>query len=222
MNIQDLKEQILENLKTTWQNFQETSLYISAKEKFDDLSSRNQKIIITLSLFLLIYILLSVPISWIQNKNSEISYFEEKRSLTRELLYLNQMGVSAPEIDSEIHPPAIENQLRSILEKANILPDQILSIDHLQNAAVRDSTMIPKDIKQKGVLATLSQLTLRQIVDIGFRIENDINSVKLTSIDIKTSNIDPHYYDVMYKIVSFFSSLPSEPERGPKKRRNKK
>lgn len=211
MNFQDLKEQILENLKTNWQNFQETTFYVTLKEKFDDLSPRNQKLIITVSLFLFIYVLLSLPIAWIQSKSSEVAYFEEKRNLTRDLLHLNQEMATAPDARPEIHPPAIANQLQSILQEANVPQDQIINIQQLQDATIDNSTMIPKGIKQEGVLATLSQLTLRQIVDIGFRIENNINGTKLTSIDIKASNENSHYYDVMYRIVSFLSSIPPEP-----------
>ncbi len=223
MNFQDLKEQILENLKTNWQNFQETSLYVTLKEKFDDLSPRNQKIIMTVSLFLFIYILLSLPIAWIQSKGSEVTYFEEKRNLTRDLLHLNQEMATAPDARPEVHPPAIANQLQSILQGANVPPDQIINIEQLQDATIGDSRMIPKGIKQEGVLATLSQLTLRQIVDIGFRIENGIEGTKLTSIDIKASNEDSHYYDVMYRIVSFLSSIPPEPpaRKGRKGRKRK-
>lgn len=220
MSFQDLKEQILENLKTNWQNFQETSLYVTLKEKFDDLSPRNQKLIITVSLFLFIYVLLSLPIAWMQSKSSEVAYFEEKRNLTRDLLHLNQEMATAPDARPEIHPPAIANQLQSILQETNVPRDQIINIEQLQDATIDNSTMIPKGIKQEGVLATLSQLTLRQIVDIGFRIENGINGTKLTSIDIKASSEDPHYYDVMYRIVSFLSSIPPEPPT--KKRRGRK
>ena len=53
----------------------------------------------------------------------------------------------------------------------------------------------------------LKSLNLKQITDIGFRLQTMHGSTKLVSLDMKASSEHDNYYDVMYTVIGFYPSI---------------
>jgi hypothetical protein len=143
-------------------------------------------------------VVISIPYSYYSSSSDNVSVFEEKRNLIRELLKVTRESSEVPDLpvapSSDILKSNIENQLRM----ANLLPEQMKGIEVIS----ADTGLIPKSLLEAGLRVSLAKLNLRQIVDIGYNIQAISQSVKMNDVNIKANSEDPKYFDVDFKLVS--------------------
>ena len=70
------------------------------------------------------------------------------------------------------------------------------------------SSWIPKSLEQNGVSVAVKKLNLSQIVDIGQKLQRINTTAKMVGIQVVAQAADPHYFDVVYKLVAF--NLPPD------------
>lgn len=220
MNFEDLKEQFLSTVSPIGHRLQETSAYQQLKERFDALSYSAQKLVVVGSAFFLWFLILLIPFSWYGQSRDNVTAFEERRSIIRELLKVSREAAEVPPIPPAPPVETMKMDLETRLKSANLLPEQIKSIDVAQST----SSLIPAERTAGSLAIHLWKLNLRQVVDVGTQLSRLSASVKLTAMEMVANKEDARYYDVTYKATALavpdLSAPPSEephPRNGGRK-----
>lgn len=209
MNLDDLKDQLRERLQVIWGKVQEHSAYIQASEKFESLSPNAQKAVMAGVAALFTLILLAIPYSMYSSSAESVAEFEDKRNLIRDLFRVKRESAILDNAPPAITPGELQSRAQSQVTSSQIQPEQLRSVSEYDNSGPQASSVIPKNVIQKGVSVSLAKLTLRQMVDLGHQLQSIHPSAKMVGVEVTANRDDPHYFDVIYKIVSF--SLPAEP-----------
>ncbi len=222
MDFESLKEQFIEQFQNYKSRIEESEYYIRLKEGYDKLTPNVQSLLKAFGVFLVLYILYSIPASYTASANEKLSYFEENRQLTRELIRAGRIAKT-----TRLPPPAPSTQqltsnIERQLQTQQILSSQKLSITPISNVAAK--SLVPNSITQSGVKTSLKNLNLRQVIKLGEQM-NSINSSQLMNMVIQADTKDPHFYNVDYEVAAF--SVPRETKVEDKKnsrfgRKNKK
>lgn len=208
MDLESYKEQLVEQLKDLRNRLQESELYIRWMEKYENLPNHYQKGILWGAIFIGVYLVYSVPASFVSSAEEKLSYFEENRQLTRELIRAGrlartvQLPAPAPAI------PVLQQEVENNFLSERVLPEQKLSVQAVPGMA--DTTLVPKSIEQNGLKANLKQLNLKQVVRIGEAMSR-VESAQLMNIAIQADSQDPHYFSVDYEIATFSIPQASPP-----------
>lgn len=192
------------------ERFRESSLYAKGQDRFQNLSPAAQKLVTIGAVVALIFLLLFVPFSNFNSSHSELSQFEEKRGLIRELFKTyretsSNQNVPVPPASGQLH-----TMIESVLTRAELLPEQNQGV----SAGAAEGRLIPQNLVSEVVFVNLSKLNLKQIVDIGAGIAGISGSVKMKDISIRANTQDTRYFDVTYKLYSLNVPQPA-PEPPP-------
>ncbi|MCE3010994.1 MAG: hypothetical protein LW875_10320 [Proteobacteria bacterium] len=216
MNIQELKERLGSELNQTWEKVQDSSLYLKAKDAFENLTPPMQKTVSVGSVLLLLYLVLSLPFDLYFKSADFEGEFVAKRTMIRDMLKVSRETAQTPELPV---PPGVEelrNRVQQDLQAARILPEQVKSV----SVSPPTGKLIPADLSQGEVHVALEQLNLRQVIDIGFQLQNLIPTVKLKDMSMVANQKDSRYFDVIYRLsvlsIPDFAAL-NEPAETPKK-----
>ncbi|MBT4760616.1 MAG: hypothetical protein HOO06_02865 [Bdellovibrionaceae bacterium] len=227
MNLADIKDQLSEKIELMWGKIQENPSFNTLREKYEILPQKTQRLLKSGSLGVFVLMLISILVSFFSTSSEYITEFEENREVTRMLLktasqekFVSPKEISFSELESLINRN-INNQRLLDDQKAGVSKDQPFKAKY-----------IPKDANQVNASVSLSQLNLKQIINIGYELQNLVDGIKMTGLKISNNAKDDHYYDVKYSLAHF--SFPQEPEpvakkskkkskkKNPKRRRRKK
>ena len=217
MNIEDLKDQLKEKGQEYWSQIEESNLYISLREKYDNLPPHWQKIVLSLSLLFIFYIVYSIPASFVSTSVEHEEFFVENRQLTRELI---RAGRLAQTTQNPPPPPSfssLQSQIQASLARHRVLDNQRRSIVQIENVASKK--IVPKGIEQMGLKMGAQKLNLRQVVDVAEDLSK-LNSSQLINMSLQADAQDPHYFSVDYELAAF--SIPFEKEEPKDKKRKTK
>lgn len=198
MNFEDIREQIKENLKILLDRIQESSIYIQIKEKFENLNPNMQSVVIITAITLVLGGLLIMPLDTISMSNQSLEEFETKRAITRELLRASRDAQQVPNIPMAPSAETIVNQINNETKKAQLLPEQILSV----SPTTADSKLIPTNLTSGAVTVRFAKLNLRQVLDMSYRLTQFGMSVKMTSLSILANSEIPGYFDLTAKVIA--------------------
>ena len=219
MTLDELKENISTNVKQLIERAKETAVYHQLSDRFENMRASQQRLTIIGSVLLLIFLLLVTPVSSLLSANSSLIEFETQRDLIRELIKVQR---EVRELPSLPDPPSADS-LRALAEakikESNLLPEQIKAIETAQP----NSRLISPNHLQSGVNIKLAKLNIRQIVDIGSKLQDINPSVKMIDIVIDPDATDPRYLDVTYRMISLNIPHPPAPVfEAPEKPNRKK
>ena len=212
MNFDDLKENLLNSLRSIWERISESSIYNQGKDRFENLSPRAQKAVLAIAGIVVVAIILSFPLMNYTESNTYVAEFEEKRATIRELLKVTREASDVPDLPQ---PPALD-QLKNLadtqMKNANLLPEQIKSVE----VGAAASKLIPQNLSSGSLTVSLSKLNLRQVIDLGYQLQALNSSVKMQDMIITATREDAHYFDVVYKLIALaVPSAISIPEPEP-------
>jgi len=220
MNFADLKDKLQTVFKQAYEKLIESSFFIKAKDSYNNFSPGIQKLLqVSAFVFILILIFYS-PINELSTSADNLQQFSQYRKLTKELFQISR-DASATVSNIPIPPDSqsLMARVKSELVQARLNPEQIKSI--LQSSADKG---LPEQLNQGAVDVQLSNLNLKQIVDIGYKLQNINLSIKMQNVVIEANAKDPRYYDVTYKLailkIPTFEPPPieiDEPKKGNKK-----
>lgn len=214
MTLADLKEQIVDTFKSRWAQFQESSIYIRFKERFDDLSPSLQKVVIISSGVFLVLFLLMMPWGWMQSSNDFIESYESKRNLIRNLFQLKRDLAQAPQIPSSVPVANLKGQVQTAMQNVGLTQDQIKAVEEVTLSSDSTSDLVPRSVTQAGIQLTISKINIEQFIDLSYRLQKINPSAKLLSVDMKSNDDDNHYYDVIYQLVGFSVPEAEVPQGG--------
>lgn len=221
MAFEDLRERFSSEFKNQWEQFQESSLYILVKEKYENLTPPMQKLALAGVGLFISYLLLSLPLSYYWTSQDYITEFENKRQLIRDLLKVSREASEAPDLPVPPEVNALKSQVDNQIQNARLLPEQIKGTE----VSSERVGLIPENLLQGVLKVSLAHLNLRQIVDLGYQFQSISPSVKMTDLQMQANQKNPKYFDVVYKLAIL--AVPSqveeqpEPEKAPPKKRGR-
>lgn len=198
MNLDDLKDR----LRTEWgqlrERLEESSTYNNLRDRFQDLNPVAQKAILIGGALVFALIFLSIPYTPFEQSQTNMSDFEAKRDVMRDLLRVQKEINETPDIS--IPPPAesVKGRIQSDLQMAQLLPEQIRSV----NVQPASPNKLMSTAQVDGIVeVSLAQLNLTQIVDLGFKMQAINPSVKVKDLIVQASSAGAGYFDVIYRLV---------------------
>lgn len=204
MAFEELKEKLQTESKAQWEQFQQSNLYIQVKEKYENLDPKMQKVALISSFVLIIYIILSIPMSFYSQSSSYVAEFETKRQLIRDLLKSSREAQESPQM--AVPPPSdnLRMRIESQIEAAQLLPEQKAGIE----ITPASSRIIPSGLSQETLSVALKKLNIKQALDLGHQLQVLNTSVKMTDLVLQANPQDPRYFDVTYKLAVL--SVPNQ------------
>jgi len=219
--LDDLKEQLSSEAKNLWEKLQDNSLFIKMKERYENLTPVMQKVTVATIAVIFLYLIFSIPLGYFSASRESVAAFEEKRQLIRDLLKVSREAQEVPDLPVPPDLSTLRSQIEGQLQAARLLPEQIKGTENSSDPI----KLIPGNLNQGALNVSLSQLNLRQVIDIGHALQNISPSVKMTDLKMEASLKDARYFDVIYKLVVL--AVPSqtetaeiEPPPQPKKKGN--
>lgn len=223
MNIDDLKDNLKSQLGQAWSRIEDSSFYNQMKDRFENLSPAHQKLTLMGMGALIALVIISIPYSYYSQSTANVSTYEEKRSLIRELLKVTRESSEIPDLPVAPTAEDLKSRVENQLNIAHLLPEQMKGVEVIS----AETGLIPKSLLEAGLKISMAKLNLRQIVDLGYNIQNISPSVKMNSVNISANPEDPRYFDVEMKLVSLavpqaHIETPEVPEEGDHKDSAKK
>lgn len=201
--LKEVFEQFKDTVLARWDQFQETDTYISLREKYDNLPPRGQKLAVFAAFFMAFLVIFSVPYAWHAASQSSVAEFEDTKETIGELLEVSQEVKNIPPQSLGISSADLKMRTDKILAEKGLGKEQITSVNETQFTNPQGSQLIPAQIIANGIEANLKQLTLKQIVDIGYEFERISPLVKVLNLEMRATEADVHYYDVQFRVSSF-------------------
>lgn len=205
MTLDDLKDQFNERWNDIRSRVQESPLYNNLKEKYDTLPANTQRGLIIAGVAVVALTLISFPLSYLSTSSEYEAEFKSNRDLLRGLLRASRLASEASALPPSVSAAEIKSQIQNQLSQETLLPEQMGGVQDLEPSALGD-TFAPKNVRQEGLGISLKKLNLNQIINLGFSLQALSPSVKMVGLDIKASSPDPHFFDVVYKLVVY--SMP--------------
>lgn len=198
MNFDDIKDNLKSQLGQTWSRIEDSSAYNQLRDRFENLTPTNQKLVLLGAGALTALLIFSIPFSYYSTSSEYVTTYEDKRSLIRELLKVTRESNEVPDLPTAPNADMLKNTIEGQLNMAKLLPEQMKGIEVI----AADTGLIPKGLLESGLRVSLAKLNLRQIIDIGYGIQAISPSVKMNALNITANPEDPRYFDVEMKLVS--------------------
>lgn len=224
MAFEELKERIISQAKATWEKVEESSLYNQLKDRFENLSPVMQKVVVAGAAFVTVAILFSFPLGFYSTSSEMMSSFDEKRTLTREMLRAAREASQVPPLSGTPDSADLQSRIQSQLQSARLLPEQIRSVQTISLPA----TIVAQNTIAYGMEVSLSKINLTQVVSIGHLLSTmDSMTTKVKDMEMVPHPQDPRYLDIVYRLVTFkvpqYQPLfPPEPEKKPRGNQNRR
>jgi hypothetical protein len=226
MNLDDLKDQLKEQGQAVWSRIQESSTYIQISEKYSDMNPATQKAALIGTIVLSIFLVLAVPIGYLTSASESVTAFEDKKALLRELYRVNRASSELDAAPAAADPAMLVSQAQNQLTVAHIPPELVKGVREFDNSSPQPGSRalpnVPKAVMQKGVEVSLTKMNLRQVVDLGFQLQAMNRGLKMIGLSIDADIANPHYFDVVYQLVSFSLPVEAEPVLNQKGKGSKK
>jgi hypothetical protein len=189
-------ENLKEKIKTSWAEQQESPWFIALKERFDELPPLGQKGVLWGTLAFIAFLVLSWPVSSLMESYELGDRFEERRQVLKDLLKIARDVAASPNVPTPPSPAVFKAQFDQRITAAQVKPEQIKESGELPPTTVAGTD-------QKGFFYRIEKLTIKQAMELGYDLEHSDPSLRLLSMEITAQKPDPHYYDVLYKVVNY-------------------
>ncbi len=209
-------EEIVENLKSSGnllkEKITESSLFQSMQERYQNLNPLQQKLSLAgISLFFF-FVILYFPLDHYLLSNENTEQFEAKRLLTKNLIKSHREVNNLSDFPVPQSSENMKSLIQGYLKEMNFLPEQIKYL----NVTSGSSTLIPLHKIQYGLELSLSKINVRQITNLGSKLQSIHPALKLKDLLITTNREDGRYQDGTFRLIAlnipkYIQPLP-EPE----------
>jgi len=220
MTLDDLKENISSRMKSTLERVKESDYYHRLSDRFENMKASQQRLTLVGLVLALVILLLVTPISSLLSSSSSMGEFETQRELIRDLIKVQREMRELPNLPEAPSSDSLRALAEAKVKESNLLPEQIKGIE----VGMPNSRLISPNHLQGSVTVRLSKLNVRQIVDIGAKLQDISPSVKMLDLIIDANTSDARYSDVTYRLVALNIPRPPPPSapEAPEKRNRKK
>lgn len=205
MTLDELKERLSAELTQTKERIEESAAFNQLRDRYENMSPAMQKLSVVGAAALVSALILSIPYSYFSTSSDYVTEFEGKRSTIRELLKVTRESSEVPNIIPAPNTDMLRSNIENQLKAANLLPEQMRGTQ----AGSNGSQLIPQNLTQGILEVNLAKLNLRQVIDLGYQMQNINPSVKITDMTMTANREDNRYFDVVFKLVSL--AVPEAP-----------
>ena len=201
IDFKNLKEKSIERAHHYLSEFQNSQLYIRTQERYDNLSYRNQKILKgTLALLPLLFLsyLLIKPFIHSFTYQHQI---KRHQTLLKDLYEIEKKQSYQKK---ETPPPLLaelQSRIRTILEDANLLSQQIEGIYPIQSF----TTLSPKLMKKGAVQISLKKINLNQFLKFSQKFQFIHPGVFVHDLQIQWNEEQRGYLDATFFLTTLKS-----------------
>ncbi len=207
MDISNFKEILVNGYKNLHNSIVNSSAFYFLKEKYDHLNPLYRKIIHTGGLIFLVCALLYYPFSNLYSSWKNMKDFKERNTLTKDLIDLSTASAFNVSRSYTVNQDPVRF-IRQKMPTLRIPKDQIEEIKADRPIPIPASLSLP--VKVKTVSVKIKNLTLKEVIQYGYQMEQMSKSIKLMDIRITENPKKNNYFDVSY-ILSFFNLTKKSP-----------
>lgn len=205
MAFEDLKDKLQDSIAEFRNKIEESPAYHSVRERYENLSPSAQRALLLSLIAGGIIFFCYIPYAYFSSSSVYVAEFNEKRALIRQLLRASRLASQAGSVANPPEIGTLQSTITTRLAQFNLLPEQTAGINIVSSAALGGS-LAPAGIVQEGLSVNLKQLNLKQVVDIGYDLQNLAQGVRLVGLSMSPTPADTRYFDVIYQIARF--SMP--------------
>ncbi len=202
MAFEGLQEQLKERWADISSRIQESPTFNNLREKFESQTPDKQRVIVAGAGLIIAMVLLMFPYAYYSASTENMTYFEENRELIQGLLRASRSAKTPSPLPAPIEEQAIKGRIEAVLNNARLLPEQIGDMQAIPGPAIA-GPLVGAPVVQNGMAVQIKKINVKQIVELGARLQNMGNGLKLMGVDIVQSTAQTHYYDMIVRIVSF-------------------
>ncbi len=221
MALEEVRERLSQQLKDLGGKIQDSPVFQSSKEKFDDLPANQQKVIVILLAVVVSFFLFSFPYENWSASSASVIEFEDRRELIRDLLKVTKETSELPSFTPAPELGQIKTDIEMRLQQFQLINEQIAGINVEMPA---NSNLIPTSRQEGGIKVMLKKLNLRQVVDITAQLQAMEPAIKLKNLSLDSNLQDARYLDAVLEFVVIkipqisMDSTGSDAEEGTKPR----
>lgn len=188
--------------------------FVAAKDRFEALPSRVQKLVIFSGVAVVALSVLSIPWGWYQTSREAEAEFTRKRQVIEDLLQVQ--GSLSGRAPLPISPTleSVRAQAEEALRTVKALPEQIRGI----SASSEKLTGIAGVSTRGAWEVQVEKLNLRQVVDFGFQLSQNNPLVRVQDLELTASSGMPSgYFDAKMLVAVLelpLASLTPAPNSG--------
>lgn len=205
MAFEDLKDKLQDGIAEFRNKIEESPAYHSVRERYENLSPSSQRALLLSLIAGALIFFCYIPYSYFSSSNVSVSEFNEKRGLIRQLLRASRLASQAGSVTNPPEIGTLQSTITTRLAQFSLLPEQTAGIN-IVSAAALGGSLAPAGIVQEGISVNLKQLNLKQVVDIGYDLQNLAQGVRLVGLSMSPTPTDTRYFDVIFQIARF--SMP--------------
>jgi hypothetical protein len=212
VSLADIKDQLVERLKDYGTRISESESFILLSERFHNLSPLVQKVITGAALFLVGFLLYTIPAGYITAAQEAEDSFNTNRQLLRGLYRVARNPTIPPERFSGPDFNQMQSKVNDLLNKTQVLDTQKGAFSPAKKPL--NNAKVPSAIHQEGMEFEVKKLNLKQVVALSEQVSALHPNTKLASVQIVADPADPHYFNVKYTLSSL--SVPIKQSGFPK------
>ena len=201
LNLNNLKDQLKEQLNLLWEKINENPLFNTLMENYQNLSYRNQRLILSGGILLFVIFIFSFPLRNLSSSFHHEKDFNEHKTLIHNLLQTQLKKSNLSHLPSSSSFEDMKRKLEILTVRLKLLKEQKGPITAYE--IPKNKFKIPH-LNAIGLKISLNSLNLTEIIDIGHRIQSQSPYIKLIGLEMKASGEKKLYFDVLYKIASFY------------------
>jgi hypothetical protein len=196
--LQNLAENLSNQFKDLATKIQDSPAFQQIKEKYDDLPSTQQKLVLALTLGIVIFFVFSIPYDNWSRSDESLTQFETERNL------INQLHLVMKESsEGTVYTPAppvgqVKTDLEMRLQQFQLVAEQI---GNIQVDMSSTANVIPLGSQEGSIKLPLKKLNLRQLVDIVTELQRMHMGVKLVNFKVDSNLTDPRYLDALLDFI---------------------
>jgi len=186
---------IKDKLTQAIQEQAESPTTVRIREWYESLAPSAQKAVKIGVLLLGLIIVFAYPISNYLDSSSATDQFVEKRQTIKDLLKIARDLQNAPQIPPTPSSSGLHDTLLQATRGSGIKDEQIKQTTDVSTPRGK--------IKETGLEVSVEKISLKQALDLSYGLETAGSATKLTILELKAEQADPHYYDAHLKLVGY-------------------
>lgn len=203
MAFENLSEQIKESLSGLKSQITESEYFNRLSEAYNNLPSRQQKLIIGLGTIITLVLLLNIPFQAFIKSNEQLQTYKAQKEIIEKLQLAEKSKAQSDFDPQKFDRLRLQSELSTQMRSFQISEEQLLIA-----ATSPDLLGVPKKAITSGFKLSLTNLNVRQISRVSSLLENFSDSVLVTGFNSSVSKEDPHYFNTEFKLLNF--STPSD------------
>ncbi|MCB0355577.1 MAG: hypothetical protein KDD40_01130 [Bdellovibrionales bacterium] len=211
MNLDDLKDQLLDNWERLKNRIAEDPSFNSLKERYETLPAIGQKGLLVGVSLLLLLILIYIPYGYFETAREYENKYNTYKNTIRELLKIGKSDVSNIEATQRGDLEGLKERITTSINSFNLTSEQIQPITLIPKA---ENSLARPPIEEETFAVRLNKLNLDQLLQIGADLHRQFNNLKMTGMIVTADKEKAGYFNIEFRLSKFY--LPEATDNSKK------